>query len=306
MAWDKTGNIKGEKGDTGPAGPGLPTGGSFGQLPVKLSGTDFDIGWLDSTSMLSDYYKLDGSQALTGQMDADGESIVGLGGVFGTSDGITSGDLTVGTGNPTETSMRFNAAGVSFSSYIDSVLDYAVTLGTWNFQNKKAVNIQELGVGTAAPDEKLQVAGNIRADGIRFGNGTDLLDYYEEGTWTPTLKGESGGEAISYSKQDGWYTRIGNRVQVGGELQLSNKGSSFSGRLFIGGIPFSANRFGSGAVGYFTGCTSFGYTDLHILGQDVRLFLYMKRTTSNDVSPLLHTFLTNSFRIMFSMNYQAA
>ena len=31
----------------GPAGPGLPVGGLTGQIPVKLSGTDYAIGWED-------------------------------------------------------------------------------------------------------------------------------------------------------------------------------------------------------------------------------------------------------------------
>jgi len=43
---------KGDTGDTGatgpqgPAGPGVPTGGTVGQILQKLSGTDFDTGWV--------------------------------------------------------------------------------------------------------------------------------------------------------------------------------------------------------------------------------------------------------------------
>ena len=39
--------IPGEQGIQGPAGPGLPTGGTAGQIPVKASGTDYDVQWAD-------------------------------------------------------------------------------------------------------------------------------------------------------------------------------------------------------------------------------------------------------------------
>lgn len=41
---------KGEKGDTGPAGPGLPVGGTTGQMIAKASGTDYDTEWVDAPS----------------------------------------------------------------------------------------------------------------------------------------------------------------------------------------------------------------------------------------------------------------
>lgn len=37
--------MNGTQGATGPAGPGLPTGGAIGQIPVKKSATDYDVEW---------------------------------------------------------------------------------------------------------------------------------------------------------------------------------------------------------------------------------------------------------------------
>lgn len=37
----------GPKGDKGDPGPGLPPGGARGQIPAKVSDTDYDIGWID-------------------------------------------------------------------------------------------------------------------------------------------------------------------------------------------------------------------------------------------------------------------
>ena len=39
-------NIKGPQGDTGPAGPGVPAGGSAGQVLAKTSGSDYATGWI--------------------------------------------------------------------------------------------------------------------------------------------------------------------------------------------------------------------------------------------------------------------
>jgi len=44
--------------------------------------------------------------------------------------------------------------------------------------------------------------------GINF--GADTLDDYEEGTWTPTISGGTG--SVSYTTQDGVYTKIGRLV----------------------------------------------------------------------------------------------
>lgn len=67
MSWVRTGNIKGPPGDNGalgaigpqglqgdvglqgPAGPGLVTGGTTGQILAKKSNTDFDTQWIPNT-----------------------------------------------------------------------------------------------------------------------------------------------------------------------------------------------------------------------------------------------------------------
>lgn len=41
--------LKGEKGDTGDIGKGIPTGGSTGQFLKKRSNTNYDYEWADMT-----------------------------------------------------------------------------------------------------------------------------------------------------------------------------------------------------------------------------------------------------------------
>lgn len=47
--------LKGEKGDTGDRGEGIPTGGSTGQFLKKRSNTNYDYEWADmvSTAVIS-------------------------------------------------------------------------------------------------------------------------------------------------------------------------------------------------------------------------------------------------------------
>ena len=79
--------------------------------------------------------------------------------------------------------------------------------------------------------------------GISFNGDTaaaNALDDYEEGIWTPTI--DIGGltTGITYSQQDGIYTKIGDVVTVGCRILLSNKGTA-TGSVRIDGLPFAAN-----------------------------------------------------------------
>ena len=64
----------------------------------------------------------------------------------------------------------------------------------------------------------------------------NTLDDYEEGTWTPSI----GGTA-TYTTQSGIYTRIGNQVTVGWEIDISVIGTGSA--TIMSGMPFT-NRNG--------------------------------------------------------------
>ena len=68
--------------------------------------------------------------------------------------------------------------------------------------------------------------------------GANVLDDYEEGTWTPALTFGGNSVGITYSHQLGGYTKIGRTVTLTGYIALSNKGSS-TGETIITGLPFA-------------------------------------------------------------------
>jgi hypothetical protein len=80
----------------------------------------------------------------------------------------------------------------------------------------------------------LYLSGGVYLGGTGAAN---LLDDYEEGTWTPTLNMSSG--SVSYGNQSGQYTKIGNQVTLTGWIYISGV-SSPSGSLDIT-VPFTAS-----------------------------------------------------------------
>ena len=78
------------------------------------------------------------------------------------------------------------------------------------------------------------------------GMTSEVLDHYEEGTFTPIAS--AGYTSPTYDIQNGYYTRIGNLLYVTGALRLTGGTGTGSG-VQIGGMPFtSANPVGAGNV----------------------------------------------------------
>jgi hypothetical protein len=76
---------------------------------------------------------------------------------------------------------------------------------------------------------------------VTGGTGTataNVLNDYEEGTWTIGLTFGGGNTGLTTALNTGRYTKIGRQVTVCGRLELSNKGSS-TGAAAITGLPFS-------------------------------------------------------------------
>ena len=88
--------------------------------------------------------------------------------------------------------------------------------------------------------------------------GSELLEHYEEGTWTPTFVGSTGNPTLSGQIATGIYTKVGNLVTVtyySGSFTLSG---SPGGTPYIGGLPFTAKSTGNNyATAYFTHTSCF-------------------------------------------------
>ena len=91
---------------------------------------------------------------------------------------------------------------------------------------------------------------------------SEILDHYEEGSWTATVTGNSALGSVTISSNDCWYTRVGRKVTVCYYINFTSM-SGASGHLNIGGLPFTAatnNQFAgsvmTNGLDYPTGATT--------------------------------------------------
>ena len=91
------------------------------------------------------------------------------------------------------------------------------------------------------------------------GMTSEVLDDYEEGTWTPEFRGRCGSAGSSNSTGTGTYTKIGNLVTIRVQAGWTDTGS-WSGDVRVYGLPYTvgssnSNYGNSLLVGYVTGIT---------------------------------------------------
>ena len=84
--------------------------------------------------------------------------------------------------------------------------------------------------------------------GVTTATAANLLDDYEEGTWTPTFINFSGSGGESQpSVAEGHYTKIGNLVFIGVYLEIPANGDSSS--LAVNNIPFTSKDISNNIFG---------------------------------------------------------
>jgi hypothetical protein len=119
------------------------------------------------------------------------------------------------------------------------------------------------GANSATERVRIHQGGVMSASqGIALGVGTantasNVLNDYEEGTWTPTFNGTAGAPSgVSYNRRVGWYEKVGDMVSIHCYLEAASMSSVPSGGLTITGLPFttiSTTEFFHAATVSFTG-----------------------------------------------------
>ena len=95
------------------------------------------------------------------------------------------------------------------------------------------VGIGNVVIGTAG--QGIDFSANTHAAGMT----SELLGWYEEGVFTPTLAFGGTSTGITYALQVGRYTRIGRTVSVQAYLQLSAAGAAV-GAMTMEGLPYAS------------------------------------------------------------------
>jgi hypothetical protein len=84
---------------------------------------------------------------------------------------------------------------------------------------------------------------DFSADPNAGGMTSELLDDYEEGTFTPTIVGTTTAGSATYGVQVGRYTKVGNRVMF--QVSLAWSGHTGTGNMRVSGLPFTSNATAS-------------------------------------------------------------
>ncbi len=125
--------------------------------------------------------------------------------------------------------------------------------------------------------------------------GVNVLDDYEEGTWTPSV----GGTA-TYTTQAGKYTKIGNLVHIDGHLVINAIGSGSTGT--VTGLPFAAAAITGGSVGLFlASATSYTFVSCYVNASSV-LFTAIAGAGTNMSNP--GVLFGNGTDVYFSATYK--
>lgn len=150
---------------------------------------------------------------------------------------------------------------------------------------------------------------SIYGSGLSFDGGSNYLDDYEEGTWTPAITFGGGSTGLTYSRANGRYVKIGKVVYVTAGLALSNKGSS-TGAAQITGFPFNdANEI---TGGYFQnvnvrGSISAPDTDgsiyAYFSGAQTNFALYSSKPDGTPSSTMDNGDFANNSELDFSFAY---
>jgi hypothetical protein len=139
----------------------------------------------------------------------------GVGSIFSHS----SGNMGIGTGD----------TGVLFAATSE-------TLQPWNTSTNSVRDAAiDLGVN-GGRFKDLYLSGGVYLGGIGAAN---KLDDYEEGTFTPSLSATVTSPTVTYSGQQGFYTKIGNVVRFSINIGISTY-SGGSGNIQVQGLPFTS------------------------------------------------------------------
>ena len=221
-------------------------------------------------------------------------AIAGGGGVITTSD--ATGNLDIQSGGSTVVGVTSTGATVTGTLA-------ATGASTFTGTGKFATTI---GVGNATP--------SASGSGITFpatqsaSSDANTLDDYEEGTWTPSLRFGGLTTGITYSVQNGTYTKVGNLVFIRVTLVLSSKGSA-TGTATIASVPFNSIGAAAGGTG-FTLVFSDAMASItgNVLNEveAANVVINCNQTTATASPVLTNSNFTNTSNYQFSGCYQSA
>jgi hypothetical protein len=233
------------------------------------------------------------------------------------------GNIGIGTDNPESGSKLTVNGGIYVKSYLSAAtthggaIDYVTDsrglriLSYGASGAKTAITFAQGNGGSGASEiARFNTSGNLvfatSGQGIDFsatsdasGSTSELLDDYEEGTWTPAIASGGWSLGTTYFAK---YVKIGRQVTV--QLYITLTGSGNSNVFQISGLPFNP-----ASNGYSTGVADFnkpGLSGIYVRatpGTDTVSYLYSNNSASTQRSELNGGQIGDGYHI-FTLTYQ--
>ena len=163
--------------------------------------------------------------------------------------------------------------------------------------------------GTTTATGSITGTGGIYLGGIASAN---LLDDYEEGSWTPALTATTAPTSVTYVHRTGRYRRIGDLVYVTGAFQISAR-SGGSGQVIVDGLPFNVSDElpttaveAGGTCAYFGGLTvAKSSVNVWAFNNSTKLYFTAAAAAGSTTMPDLNITDTSSssFQLRFTISY---
>lgn len=96
-------------------------------------------------------------------------------------------------------------------------------------------------MGNTGADPAFTTSGTPYVTGISFDAGGNILSNYSLSTFSPTITNTGTAPTLTYTSQNGRYTRIGNRVITQVRVVL-NTYAAGTGNTQISGLPITSNN----------------------------------------------------------------
>tara|TARA_E500000305_G_C3942160_1_gene197998 strand:+ start:24 stop:548 length:525 start_codon:yes stop_codon:yes gene_type:complete len=169
--------------------------------------------------------------------------------------------------------------------------------------------VRGLGLGTLDDNLTFSTAGKGVHLGVTSATSSNLLDDYEEGTFTPVLNFGGSTTGIQYNAQVGQYTKIGDRVYLDIKIYLSSDGGgASSGNATITGIPFTTNSNNQYTASIYNDrvASTLGGPQIYNNGGDTTIQLFEMDDDSTNNAAIQNSEFTNTGFILIGMHYRTA
>lgn len=156
----------------------------------------------------------------------------------------------------------YTASGATGTTSTNLVFSTSPSITTPTLVGDSTMSTGNLIQGTAAKGI------NFTANSAAAGKTSQLLNWYEEGTWTPT---DDSGANLVFTNVFGYYTRTGDIVTAFGRVTFPVTASALT--IVIGGLPFTvANNSQPG--GGFIRLTGSGRNDTVVASATTKQILF--------------------------------